>query len=87
MPVNEPSILQAIQTISARSVVHESVIRALIATHPDPSSVRLVAESLLMQAQSRLASSDLWPQQIAAPYQQILDALFQPPIHLQPDEG
>lgn len=71
-------------------LVLEAAIRALIAAHPAPSEVERVTRLLLMQMQSRVAASAV---QAAAhsPHfgdheQQILDALFRPPIVLPPNE-
>lgn len=76
--------LLKLQPIITNSMVNQAVIRALISTHPDPDRVRQVAESLLMQAQGRLALSD--PQQPrlpAADVQRILDSIFRSPVHLE----
>lgn len=79
-------ILQPIITVS---LVHDAVIKALLAHHPDKEAVRLVAESLLMQAQSRIALTDsvdhLQTNVLDSRAQQALDSLFQEPTVLPPD--
>jgi hypothetical protein len=75
--------LTKLRPIITNSLVNQAVIRALISTHPDPSRVKQVAESLLMQAQATLALSDLQrPQLLSTDVQVILDSMFQPPKHL-----
>jgi hypothetical protein len=51
--------LTKLRPIITNSLVIQAVIWALISTHPDPSRVKPVAESLLMQTQATLASSDV----------------------------
>ena len=75
--------LHKLQPIITNSIVNQAVIRALISTHPDPARIRQVAESLLMQAQGRLALSDMQrPRLLSDDVQQILDSIFQPSVHL-----
>ena len=81
------SLHEAMLSMATRVIVHEAAIRALVATHPAPDQARAVAESLLMQAQGKIALSDVPPSVFGDHAQHILDSLFRPPVALPPDAG
>lgn len=84
-------LINILQPILTNSLVQEAVLRGLISTHPDPARVREVAESLLMQAQTRLALSNAVTQLettvLDERAQKVLDGMFRPLVFLPPDEG
>lgn len=87
--MNPIDVFKIIQPAITTSLVHDAVIKALLAHHPDKVAVRQVAESLLMQAQSNIALSDsatqLQTNVLDDRAQQALDSLFREPIVLPPD--
>lgn len=82
-------VIKIMQSTITNSLVHDAVIKALIAAHPDKAVVRQVAESLLMQQQSRVALTDAAEQMktnvLDSRAQQSLDSLFREPTVLPPD--
>lgn len=73
-------------------VVHDAVLKALIASHPDRAEAKRVAELVLMQAQSKsalsAASTGLLRDLLGDNVRAALESLFQPPTVLPPnDEG
>jgi hypothetical protein len=61
------------------------VIRALIATPPDPTRVRRSAESIPIQGQGRLAMTDVEFPALREHTDTILDARLRPATVLPPD--
>jgi hypothetical protein len=78
---------ETIEFVGLQGIVSQAIIRALVAEHPDPARLRQVAESLLMQAHGTLALSKEGSRQFQEQALPILDALFQPPVVLPPEDG
>lgn len=81
--MNAEDFLTMLSPLMERSMVHEAVIRGLIAAHPDPAALRRQVDSLLMQAQGTLALTEQ-PLPSLRAVGPIVDSLFQPPIVLPP---
>jgi hypothetical protein len=76
--------MRKLMPLVLNSMVNQAVIRALVATHPEPDRVRQIAESILMQAQGTLALAGAdGPRLPAAEVQRILDSIFKPPVQIQ----
>lgn len=79
-------VLEMLQSITTRPLVHEAALRGILAAQPNTSAIHQLAESLLAQVHATTATLGTMQPGEAARAQELLETLFKPPLVLPPEK-